>query len=202
MTTQSTPESQDTARNIVQSTGVARRRMLLASLGKGSAVIAAAAVPMQSLAAIGTLANTADGKRCTVSGHMSAAHSTQNNLPTCMGWSPGYYKTESHWPQYNSSSNPRASNPINGGTGSFNMDTPFNTLFGGGSIDGLLTCLVATSGHQEEFHWTAALLNGTIGSPAQNYPYTAQQVIDLYKAGGTVRSNAYAFLKDYMETHT
>lgn len=182
--------------------GLARRRMLLASLGKGSAVVAAVAVPMQSLAAIGTLANTADGKRCTISGNMSAAHSTNNDLPTCAGWSPGYYKTLSHWPNYNVNNSPKAVNSITGGTGSFNETTPFSTLFGGGSGDSLLTCLVDTSTHQEEFHWTAALLNGTVGSPAQNYPYTAQQIIDLYKAGGDTRSKAYAFLKDFMETHS
>jgi len=195
---ESFPEPIDAARLAV----LARRRMLLASLGKGSAVVAAVAAPIQSLAAIGTLANTADGKRCTISGNMSAAHSTGNNLPTCAGWSPGYYKTLSHWPKYDAGNTPKAVNAINGGSGSFNETTPFSTLFGGGSSDSLLTCLVDTNTHQEEFHWTAALLNGTVGSPAQNYPYTAQQIIDLYKAGGDTRIKAYAFLIDFMETHT
>jgi len=55
----------------LSSDALARRRMLLQSLGKGSAVVTAVSVPMHSLAAIGTLSVTANGKRCTISGTMS-----------------------------------------------------------------------------------------------------------------------------------
>lgn len=200
MKRQQVPNSSESV-DSTQSNAMARRRMILRGLGKGAGIATAVAVPMRSLASIGTLANTADGRRCTISGNMSAVHSTNNNLPTCMGWSPGYYKTLSHWPNYVASNDPKAVNSINGGSGSFNETTPFNVLFGGGSSDSLLICLNQTSTHQDEFHWTAALLNGTVGSPAQNYPYTAQQIIDFYRAGGTTRSNALSFIKGYLETH-
>ena len=179
---------------------IARRRMLLTSLGKGSAVAAAVAVPMQSLAAIGTLSVTADGKRCTISGTMSSVHSKETTVAICSGWSPGYYHKINHWPKYNASTNPTASNAVNGGSGTFNSTTSFSVLFGGGLSQGLLDIL-NNNQNNEAFHWIAALLNGTTGSPAINFPYTAQQVIDLYKAGGTTRSNALAFFKNYMETH-
>ena len=203
MSTENTESMGRDKAGALSSAAIARRRLLLASLGKGTAVAAAVSVPMQSLAAVGTLAviGPNDKRRCTISGVMSGVHSGETTAATCTGYSPGYYKTVSHWPLYNASSNPTASNPINGGSGTFNINTPFSTLFGSGSSDGLITCLVDTSSHQNEFHWTAALLNGTVGSPAVNFPYSAQEVIDLYKAGGTVRSNAYAFFTGYMEVH-
>lgn len=183
----------------LQASVMARRRMLLASLGKGSAVIAAVSAPMHSLAAVSV---TANGQRCTISGTMSGVHSRETVTDTCAGMSPGYYKKIEHWPNYSSSSNAKATNSVTGGHGTFNKDTHFSSLFGAGSGDGLLSCLQDTSSHQEEFHWTAALLNGTSGSIAVNFPYTAQEVIDLYKAGGNIRSDAYAFFKGYMETHS
>jgi hypothetical protein len=198
--------------NDLPSNGLARRRMLLASLGKGSVVVAAAAAPMHSLAAIGTLSITLSttpgaGRRCTISGAMSAIHSHETVTATCGGMSPGFYKTISHWPNFNASTNPLANNIVNGGSTPFNINTSFSTLFGSGSSDSLINCLVNTATHQIEFHWIAALLNGTVSSVAgtgnpgsNNYPYTAAQVIALYVANGTVRTNAFNFFKDYMET--
>lgn len=98
-----------------QTAGVARRRMLLASLGKGGAVAVAVAVPMQSLASIGTLAVTANGKRCTISGTMSNIHSRETVTATCSGWSPAYYAILAKWPNYHVTNNPNAQNSVNGG---------------------------------------------------------------------------------------
>ena len=185
-----------------QAGGIVRRRLILASLGKGAVVAASVAVPMRSLANVSTLVVTANGRLCTISGVQSGVHSGQTNPPVCSGYSPGYYKKLEHWPNY-SASNPLADNAINGGSGSFNSNTPFKDLFGRGSSESLLNCLQDTPTLQVEFHWVAALLNGTPGSPAINYPYTAQKVIELYKAGdGTVNDSAWKFFSGYMETHT
>lgn len=179
---------------------LARRRMLLKSLGKGSAVVTAVSVPMHSLAAIGTLSVTANGKRCTISGTMSGVHSKETTTAQCAGWSPGYYKMIEHWPNYNAATNPSGINTITGGSGNFNKDTLFSMLFGGGPSEKLLVVLNNTNLYQNEFHWIAALLNGTTGSPAQNFPYSAAAVIALYKDTNK-RAAALTFFKDYMETH-
>lgn len=177
---------------------VARRRMLLKSLGKGSAVVAAAAVPMQSLAAIGTLSvNSVDGKRCTISGTMSGVHSKETTTALCGGYSPGRYKKIENWPGY-SPTNIDPTIFITGGTGSFTKNTSFNALFGAGLTIGLLT-IMNNNANSDEFHWIPALLNGTAGSLAVNFPYTAKQVIDLYQTGGSTRFDALTFFKTYME---
>jgi hypothetical protein len=184
---------------------LARRKMLLTSLGKSAAVIGAVAVPMQSLAAIGSLSLTADGKRCTISGAMSAVHSNQAPLPLCSGRRPSYYSTVTNWPNYNASTNPLAMNGItgSGGTVTFNKDTKFNSigLFGSGSTLSLIELLM-TSPNSDFGHWATALLNGTLGSVAggnTNFPYTAQEVINLYN-NPAKQADALNFFKNYMET--
>ena len=183
----------------------ARRRMLLTSLGKGAAVVGAVAVPMQSLAAIGSLSLTADGKRCTISGAMSAVHSNQAPLPLCSGRKPSFYANIANWPSYSASSNPLATNGITGGggTATFDKDTKFraNVLFGSGSTQSLID-LITTAPTSDDAHWATALLNGTLGSAAganTNFPYTAKQVIDLYNNPAR-RADALNFFKNYMET--
>lgn len=178
---------------------LARRRMLLASLGKGAAVAAAVGVPMQSLAAIGTLAVTADGRRCTMSGNMSAVHSNETIKALCTGKRSSFYATISNWPNYNIATNPGASNLVNGGSGTFNKDTPFNTLFPGGSSTTLINVLT-TDANSAESHWITALLNGTANSLSVNFPYTAAQVIGFYNVGGTARDKALMFFTGFMET--
>jgi len=175
--------------------------MLLASLGKGGALAAAVALPMQSLASIGTLAVTANGKRCTISGTMSNIHSRETVTATCSGWSPAYYLDITKWPSYHVTSNPNAQNSVNGGLGTFNKNTLFSGLFGGGSSNSLMTVL--NSGGNDERTWVAAVLNGTAGSRgvAANFPYTAAQVIGFYTAGGVTRSNALTFFQNFMQTN-
>lgn len=181
---------------------LARRKMLLTSLGKGAAVVGAVAVPMQSLAAIGSLSLTANGKRCTISGAMSAVHSNQAPLPVCSGRMPSFYSSVKNWPRYDKQTNPLATNPVTGSGGglTFNKDTIFTSLFGSGST---LTLINLLAGPTSEFtHWTTALLNGTDVSAAgntTNFPYTAQQVIDLYN--NPARSaDALSFFTNFMET--
>ncbi len=197
-----------------------RRRLLLKGLGRGSAVIAAAA-PIKTLAV--TQSVTQNGLMCTVSGVGSAAHSTGGTVKTCGGLSPGYYKTPSHWPGYSSAGNTsKATNTIGSVTfyedfkiassglsqgGPVNntstQDTAFNAIFGGGLSAGVFYIL-KNKANTDEFHWIAALLNAilyaTTGqwpkSPSV-FPYSPSEVLALYKND---YASALSFFKGYMET--
>jgi hypothetical protein len=180
---------------------LARRKMLLTSIGKGSAVVAAVAVPMQSLAAIGTTSLTATGKRCTISGVMSGVHSRETITAVCRGRRGTYYNVVTNWPNYSAGSNPNGMNGITGSASGFTFtkDTLFNNngLFGSG-VGTKLIDIFNGSTTTEYYHWATALLNGTLGSTAVNFPYTAQQVIDLYN-NPAKRADALAFFTTYME---
>jgi hypothetical protein len=182
------------------SSALARRRMLLASLGKGSAVVAAVAVPMKTMASVGTLAVLPDGQRCTISGAMSAVHSQETITAVCGGYTPGYYKKPEHWPLYNASSNPTAINPINGGSGTLNINTYFDSLCPAGPHLTLIYIL-QNEAPTDEFHWVAAMVNGLAASIAPNYPYTTQQIINFYNAGkgSAIYLDALNFIKTYVE---
>ena len=193
-------EPMHTVTSGLASDAMARRRMLLKSLGKGSSVIAAAAIPMHTLAATGTLANTANGRRCSISGTMSGVHSQNTVTNICTGYSPSYYCTISNWPNYDSTTR-TATNSANGKT--FTQYSTFTNLFGGNSTIGyqkLIDIMLKNSG-SDEFHWTAALLNSLPGSLATNFPYTSIQVINCYNAADPTRTNGLNFFKQYMETH-
>lgn len=181
---------------------LARRKMLLTSIGKGSAAAAAVAAPMQSLAAIGTLSLTTTGKRCTISGAMSGVHSRETVTAVCTGRRGTFYNRAVNWPGYSAGSNPTAINGITGSNSgaTFDINTLFNvgTLFGSG-IGVKLIDILSGNPNSEYYHWVTALLNGTLGSTAVNFPYTAQQVIDLYN-NPVKRADALFFFTTYMET--
>jgi|CXWL01.1.fsa_nt_gi hypothetical protein len=168
-----------------------RRRLLLKGIGKGSAVVAAA-VPIKSLAF--TSAVTANGKICSISGVQSAAHSAPTNLPTCGGLSPGWYKTISHWPNYNAITG-IATNTV--GSLVFTQNSLFNVVFGGG-LNSTLMDILLNQASTDEFHWIAALLNGIRAPSGYVFPYSAAEVLALY--AGPQRAEALAFFKGYMET--
>ena len=111
-----------------QDVQMARRRALLNSVVKGSA-IAASAVPIKTLAL--TSAVTAGGQICSASGVESVAHSRATGLPTCLGKSPTFFKTVSNWPGYSS---PNATCRV--GTVTFTQKSTFSTVFGPGSSKG------------------------------------------------------------------
>jgi len=173
------------------SSGIARRRMILASLGKGASVAAVVAVPMNSLAAIGTLSVTATGERCTVSGAIisGVVHSKETVTAECAGLNPSYSANPANWPT----------------NLSFTTTTTFSELFGSGSSDKLLDILQGALGTSTaEASWITAVLNGSDNSLAvsTNYPYTAAQVISFYQAGDPTRSSALAFFQGFMQTRT
>ncbi len=180
---------------------LARRHMLLKSLGKGSVVVAAAGIPLRSLATTGTITSVgkdgAPAVRCGVSGMMSGVHSRETLTTVCSGYSPGKYKTLSNWPNYASG------NAVNSVDGiSFNQNTKFKALFGSGLDVGLLTIMNSYSS-SDEFHWITALLNALGGAPSSFYfPYTASQVRAFYMGNGQyTAAKALEFFKTYMEIH-
>ena len=79
-----TPDQADSG----ESTSLGRRRALLSGLGKGGALVAAAA-PVSSFA-VGRV-RTADGKQCTVSGQMSAAMSQAASQLPCVAFHPTHF---------------------------------------------------------------------------------------------------------------
>ncbi len=193
----------------MDSTRQARRRMLLASLGKGTSLAAAAAVPMQSLAAIGTLSITADGKRCTVSGVGSAVHSMETVTAQCTGKSPTVYKENiANWPGYSTSGNVRTAT-ISGvyfvriNNSGIQADTAFSAIFGSGSSKGIYT-LLKESTTSDEAVWITALLNSlSATASSSNFPYTSSEVIGLYKdKTPQEKAAAVGFFRGYMQTVT
>jgi hypothetical protein len=181
----------------LSSDAMARRRMLLKSLGKGSAVVAAAAAgSIHTLAGATTLTYTASGSRCSISGTISGIHSKDTGTSTCAGKNPLFYKTKSNWPP---SSNDNYS--VDGTSITFSRTSAFNSVFGGSDTTPLKSILyvVTTSSVSVEAVWVTALLNALPGSGAQNFPYTAKKVIDLYKSSAD-NPGAYTFFKDYMQT--
>lgn len=171
----------------------ARRRLLLGGLLKGSAVIASA-TPIKSFASTSSI--TANGKICSISGVQSAAHSQKSNLPTCGGLSPGYYKTLSHWPNYNGAASPPvATNTVNGIT--FTQNTPFNAIFGSGPSASLIFILLNNQ-NSPEFHFIPALLNSIKPPFGYVFPYSGTEVINYYSS--PQKTDALNFFKNYMET--
>lgn len=180
---------------------LARRRMLLKSLGKGVSVASVAAVPMHTLAAITTLPGT--NFQCTLSGQQSVVHSGQTSAGPCGGYSHGWYKQKAHWPNYVSGTD-NAINLVSGSNSSlsFDMNTPFSTLFGGGSGLGLFACINENPQPQPEVHWICALLNATPGptTPSRtglSFPYTAAEVIAFYQ--GAQSAAALTFFTNYLD---
>ena len=165
---------------------VSRRRMLLKGIGKGSALLAAAA-PIKTLAS--TASVTANGQICSVSGVQSAVHSQSTSLPTCGGKGPAFYATISNWPSGDTT--------YTVGSKTFNKTTKFNALFGTGSTSNLMNIL-KQSPVPAEGHWITALLNAIKPPSTYVFPYSAQEVLDLYAS--PQKDAAQAFFQGYMET--
>jgi hypothetical protein len=165
---------------------LSRRRMLLKGIGKGSALLAAAA-PIKTLAS--TASVTANGQICSVSGVQSAVHSQSTQLPTCGGKGPAFYATISNWPSGDTT--------YTVGSKTFSKTTKFNALFGSGSTSNLMNIL-KQSPLPAEAHWITALLNSIKPPSTYVFPYSAQEVFDLYV--GPQQAAALAFFRGYMET--
>ena len=175
---------------------LARRRLLLKGLAKGSAV-AAAVAPVQSL-----MAQTSTERLCTVSGVQSNVGSgrTGGTTAKCQGNSISHFSTLSNWPGYNSGSSPNGSF-TNGTTSGLTALATFSFVFGSGPA-GVLISIVTGSPASSEAIWVTALLNANKRSHDINvtgyFPYTPAEVVALY-ADNAKRSAAEAFFSGYLQ---
>ena len=163
---------------------LARRKMLLTSLGKGSAVVAAAALPLKALAATPTVTSI-NGiglnapVRCTISGAMSGVHSKETITVTCAGRKPSSYDVTTTWP------------------GGVSKTTPFNLVFVTSPVTNPLLSIIQGAAVSDNAYWIAAFLNALSGSPVSNFPYTPAEVQGLFV---TNPGPALTFFKTYMST--
>ena len=170
---------------------LARRRMLLTSLGKGSAAVALV-VPIQTLAATTIVGGT---KLCTVSGVQSNVGSHGTKPPvTCQGNSPTFFQTLANWPGYTATPKPLATFTVDGIL--LTNNSKFSDVFPGGANTKLDAVLNTPS--SDDAVWVTALLNALKNT--FNFPYTASQVRAFYNGGGPLKAQALAFFKDFMQT--
>lgn len=180
----------------MSSEALARRRMLLKGLGKGSAALAVV-VPIQTLAATTIIGGT---KLCTVSGVHSniGSHNATGQQSECSGYQPSHYAMLANWPGYSS---PPATTSNTVGSITFTENDYFATVFGGGSTGNnaakLLT-IVQTGSPASEQVWVTALLNAIKNPIGFNFPYTPQQVLDFYNSPQAAQ--ALLFFQGYMQT--
>lgn len=174
-----------------------RRRALLKGLSKGGAALAVVA-PIRTMAAPTIVGGT---KLCTVSGVMSNVGSHATGLTgECKGYSPNYYKTLANWPGYVATPVPVATNIVDGIT--FTEGSKFATVFGSGTNTlSLIAQLQTQSATSNEVVWIVALLNAIKNPAGYNFPYTPSQVRAFYlSTDATLKANALAFFKGYMQT--
>jgi hypothetical protein len=165
----------------------ARRRLLLKAVGKGAAV-AAATVPIRTLASTSSL--TKNGYICSISGMQSAVHSASPNLPTCGTYTPGYYNAQQlgHWPNYNSTTGLATNTVTDGPYGSvtFTQNSTFESVFMGGSMNKLIDIMPPGpppyGSTTDEMHWIGALLSAISPPPGFVNPYSPGEVLKLYQA--------------------
>jgi len=183
----------------MSASALTRRHALLKGLGKGAAVIGVG-VPLQTLASQSVFTNPGKGGapviRCGISGMTSGVHSRDTVTSVCSGYSPGRYKNRENWP--------RNTNP----------DALCSALFrrcrltmpatsGYGQRPATLLEVMNNYSSSDEFHWITAWLNAMGGAPRSwNFPYTGQQVVNLYNGTGPYPAGrALDFFKTYMEKH-
>lgn len=196
----------------MSSGALARRKLLIKSLGKGSAVLAAASVPIQTLATTTLVRN---GQICSVSGMQSGVHSRPPTSNTCNGYSPGKYKDRANWPaNCNADALVTAvcsrstlkvykyrkvvTRPDKTSVTSFFRSYKSNAASTSTSADGTKTVITydsmvvatlfeAVDGfpNSDECHWICAWLNA-LGGPTGSgilFPYSTTEVIAFYNLG-------------------
>lgn len=159
---------------------LARRRLLMKSLGKGAAVVAAS-VPLQSLAAGNLGASRLPGttKKCIVSGNLSTVGSVSPLVDNeCSGYSPTYYSNLSNWPALPAGKSPAS--PFSDFFPGSNVSTPMSTVVQGGGSDAV---------------WAVAYLN-SLGPAILNFPYTDVEVVNFYTASNSAALN---FFQQFMQ---
>lgn len=179
-----------------------RRALLLRSVGKGSAALAAASLPVRTLSNTPTIVINGTKTRCSISGMQSGMGSRMPVTESCTGKSPGYWHKPSHW-------TPAQQSVINAGTTFNQLFDPVSTSVLGSFT--LLEYLTSIGGgpnnplklnDTDEWHWIGAWMNAvannTAGTGVINFPYTPFQVVEIYRDPGafrTTRAEALSFFK-------
>jgi hypothetical protein len=211
--------------NAMSAEALARRSMLLKSLGKGSAVVVAASVPMHTLASSPTLF-TADGTRCSISGMQSGNNSRITSEGICRGKSPGYWHKFEHWTADQKLSKDdkfglmfghpksKVASEVAGATLYEIVCSIGNTVEdsshgngkgngkGNGNGNGNGSVGSAKYNNTPEWHWCCAWMNAMAndrpGTDVVGFPYTPSQVIGIYQSPtsfNTTRAQALEFFK-------
>ena len=197
------PADAPVAVDALSSDALARRRMLLKSLSKGSAVVAATALPIHSLAAPVTI-STSDNMQCAVSGMGSAIHSNVVATGTCKGSGPLVYADPKKWPGYNPK-NER----FTVGSQTYGSTVRFRAVFGGNNRATLRDIMEGIDGVNSDRVWIAAWLNAGAGfekpngRTAKNFPYSPTEVVARYKntsAGPEGNSQSFDFFTKYLQS--
>jgi hypothetical protein len=204
---------------------LARRRMLLKSLGKGSAALAAASVPMHTLASSPTL-RTVDGTRCSISGMQSGNNSRNPSASgSCRGNSPSYWSDYVNW----TDGQKKEENTLVGqlfGDSAFGekgvtlrrivcgiennalvspQDVSKGKGKGKGKGEGQGNASTSTNTSRviyngtDEWHWCCAWMNAMAKNQngVVNFPYSPEEVINFYRnpTVNTPRKEALAFFE-------
>lgn len=170
-----------------------RRKLLFSGIAKVSAV-AAATIPIKSLAAERYV--TANGKMCSVSGTQSAAHSQRASYQECVGGHPSYYcdqnGTPKNWP---------SSTYCKVGAKSFTPQSPCSVLCGGSSTTTIISCL-KTYPNSDNSVIITAVLNACKAKETTSIRSTYSPEELMARFGGTQRAATLAFCRGYMQTKT
>ena len=181
------------------SNALARRRMLLNSLSKGSTLVVATSIPMKTLAADTTCQT--DGKKtggvhyyATASRCASPIGSRHTTLPVSEGYSCDHYKTSSKWPGYSLTPKNDTSDRNKRMCDIFTT-APLNTI-------SRKTCerIVNENPTSQECRWVVAYQNAKTCA-GKNYPYTCADITQLHRGapGLPTRTACESFFGNHME---
>ncbi len=188
----------------------ARRLIMLRGLGKGSAVVTAAALPLSTLAQGSTLLVTPTGNggtanlRCTVSGMQSKVVDSRipSDARVCGGYSPGWWgqkegaKPKRPWPiDYKTICISLFTRYATDDPGYAHLFTASTTLF-----DVMRSSSFSPT---KTRHWIGAYLNGLSGGATGfPFPYTGAEVMGFYNSSDSDKRNKfYELVVTYLESH-
>ena len=185
-----------------------RRLIMLKGLGKGTAVVTAAALPLSTLAqgstllVTGTVGGGAPVYRCSVSGMQSSV--TSSNMPNgaivCGGYSPEWWGEGEGgvpirtWPiDYKASCQDLFRKcTVEDSNKSFTSKSLFDVM------------RIPSYSSTKTRHWIGAYLNAFVrGAPNFPFPYDPVEVMDFYKLpiGDAKREKFYELVTTYLERH-
>jgi hypothetical protein len=174
---------------------LARRRMLLSGLGKGSVVLAAAAVPMHSLASeteckTDTRNPTGKHLHARPSRCGSEVGSKAPSMPIAQGYHRSCYEDKDFWPRDNN--------------GKSCADTPANEVISTRSDKTCIEYLKDTSKSSEKKTFLVGHANAIkCGNSTYHYPHSTREIKQMalgQYSGCTDIAKCEKFLRECMET--